>query len=365
MSPKRKDIPGLSTAEECKQARDKYPTLGHIGRAFGVSEQTVARRMAFFDVDYDHTRARTDTRERRWFSLPDPRTFESLTIARERDEIRANTWPQDKPARIGIISDTHEPETCWPLLEYTLKRFGKVDGIVHAGDICRWEPVSPYHNATSEDWFEALDGGVRIFNRLAEAAPWLAVVRGNHDARLEKVLRRAMREHPKLADWLVAQTDLMRYLKQESHGTIYAHRGWWLRFGNDLVVCHPDEFSGVPLRSATNMRDWFEWRREKFVDPAVLVMGHTHRWSQGRYHNCRVIELGCMCWDSDWEQGPKLSSGKKDRWHRGAVALTLLPDGSVDIPSIEVMDLTPVFDSYPGARMEERWTKPPAKLLKE
>lgn len=358
MPPAPRDIPGLDSAEACRDTLAKYGSIIGIAANLNTSENTVRRRFTQFQVAYDSDRTPVEYRRQPVFSEQD--------VARQRRVIRAKLWP-DKPLDLLAIADAHTPEVCWPVLERAYQtardRFGHwPDATMVIGDIVQNDRLSRFVRRKSMSWSEQRKHAIEFMAYVsAHSRKWALLIQGNHDWRPTGMIMRQLQADPEFAEEAAGELDMMRFLDKWSGPKIHTHYGWWIRLGNDLVCAHPDRWSKIPLRPGTTVATWFETWSYLFPDIKCLLMGHTHRWGQARLHDVAVVEVGAMAWPSDYIFARKLAA-ENEAWQYGCVTLRLLPDGSIEDGSLILHDLTPYARSLPDDVGEPVWDKPPAGL---
>ena len=378
MSAPRKVIPGLRTRAEAEESLEIFGTIKGMCEALGVSRHIGQQRLREFGIKWstDHTTEQ--------FRRPD--VFQQVAIDERRAWVRAVTWPyradDDRPPEgllgplgVAAISDLHTPEVCWPMLRAGFDAIerelaGPPDITVIIGDIAHADMLATFDTRTDETFAAIVDNMVPAMRYvLARTRHYVILVPGNHDDRLRKAMRRALKVSPGVFEDLQRQygptellerADLAASEYDPVGGRFLAHRGPWVRLGNDVALTHYDNFSGIPMRTAAWVADMFACHESLYPGIRLLAVGHTHHLGQILYHDKTLVETGCLCWDSDYKLGRKIGPAKNEGWHRGAFSFRLLPGGSADVTSFKLHDLSEQFNALPGTVQSPIWEKPPA-----
>jgi hypothetical protein len=83
---------------------------------------------------------------------------------------------------------------------------------------------------------------------------------------------------------------------------------WKVKLFDNLVVCHPKDFSGVDGRMCEKVSEHF-LNRHMVDSDYVIIFGHTHKHSSikvNRRQGIYVIENSCMCKPMDYADTGKL-----------------------------------------------------------
>lgn len=142
--------------------------------------------------------------------------------------------------------------------------------------------------------------------------------RGNHEHRYTKDIMRMHEKHlskminPQLLSMM--QEGFTVYGKGTSTNyepipNFEYHDNFYLKLFDNLIVCHPLDFSGVDGRMCEKVADYFlnEHIAEK---DDVIIFGHTHKHSQmkvNRRQGVYVVENGCLCKPHEYSKMGKLS----------------------------------------------------------
>jgi hypothetical protein len=325
--------PSEVTKEEWHALRDEHRTALAVERATGYAHTSVLRYWNRFGIDYNESRATGPTKEmveriEACFGSIKPYPDAETALYPALDRQRLKLWRKwsNKVRKVLVISDTHHPYLNAEHLREALKRDGDACLCVIAGDFFHAEAFSPFRDKATFPFEMEWEQGLEVLTDLSQFFP-IIVTRANHERRLEKALRMLPREAAKYV--LDRAPNLVQALigdLRERVGKGVAVDGiydTWLKIG-DAVIAHADDFSQVPMRTATNVSDYMRinWQDIGVGNPPrVVVQAHTHHQGKCIYQGVMCFEAGCLCHDQDYRRLGKLGPGKKERWQRGYVVL--------------------------------------------
>ena len=88
---------------------------------------------------------------------------------------------------------------------------------------------------------------------------------------------------------------------------------WYARLFDNLVICHPKDFSNVPAKIAEKSAEYF-LNRGIIEKDDIIFIGHTHKFSQivsTRRQDVFVVENGCSCKPMDYSDRGNLNYGNQ------------------------------------------------------
>ena len=260
------------------------------------------------------------------------------------------TYPTSKydskrPQRIVIASDFHAPfHDPWCVAELIKRESGKTDQLIIGGDFTdsysaskfiRYERIDP-----AQEW-AACDA---LMGQLSRVFPDIAIIQGNHDARLEKFIRANLPPEvvyslEQLAD---GPLDPLRVLQRRYKNvrlvghTVGRHGMGWLTQIGDIVVSHAEKYSKVPSSVLRTVDEWFVDKEDEIgLKPwRVLAQAHTHTqiqfpWRSNKY----LAEIGCMC----ETHGYQLQAKANGRGQRRGYMTCVQTNGVTDVNSIRLV----------------------------
>ena len=312
-----------------------HGTYASLGKALDISEQTARRRCLDVGVEVSNPYPELDKK------------FEELLTYRERQVLKADvlrkSWSgsymmlviadlhgflvRDDMVRLAVEQATKDKPKDWPLR------------VVIAGDIMDLRLFSRF---LDYDWLcdtkfqtkQEIKKIESLFQYLILKADRVCAVAGNHDWRAYKDLIRSMGRDK--ADILLTEQPILGWMMGYINGVDVAP-GFYQRFG-DVVVGHSEDFSIIPMRTATQFVDWLNLHEDKPYEIKVVVTGHSHHWGMIYYHAKLAIEPGCMCKEGDYLYTGRLGAGKKEKWYRGYCTIPM-EDNKAKVNDIRLIGL--------------------------
>ena len=250
--------------------------------------------------------------------LAEARERLGLALGGSLAPIHAPVRPKGKRERLLVFSDTHCPFTRLDLVARMLQE-EDADRAIFVGDVDDLYAVSKYPKDVSTcPALKSLAASRALLERVAERYPAVDVIRGNHDARLEKHLR--TRLEPDVLDALRllagGSLDPIRAITRDIPnirmvGTDVEdyHVRWFYQLG-DVLFVHAEKFSNVPGAAVQAVHRWFaRMQRQLGLKPfRVLVQAHTHQLSWIPVDaDTLLLECGCLCATQSYQLGPKVA----------------------------------------------------------
>lgn len=205
-----------------------------------------------------------------------------------------------------FINDIHCPFEREDVLDIITKHSHEITTLVIAGDLMDCESISSFpkiNRLTLTDeliyTYEFLKKIRKILNKNQK----IIMINGNHEERLHKVISKMAEKeiqsflNPNILEMFVDGFTIYREGKKIKYEgieglTFIPH---WYVLIDDIIVCHPKDFSRVKGKMLENVAGHFI---NKKFDFSTILFGHTHKMSQGivdRYENKYVIENPCLC----------------------------------------------------------------------
>lgn len=222
--------------------------------------------------------------------------------------------------RVVVIGDVHVPYHLPNLIDEIVK-LGKVDYIVIGGDLVDCESCSSYLKIERMTLEEELIEAHKFITELIErTGATIYCNEGNHEERLEKEVSKMHQKgiqrmiDPQLLRMLKDGFTFYKNEKKESYPAIekfnYINK-WYMRLFDNMITCHPKNFSNVPGRVAEQSAEHFLNKGVIEKDDIVFVQ-HTHKFSNiiaSRRQDVFVTENGCCCKSMDYADSGILSYG--------------------------------------------------------
>ena len=247
------------------------------------------------------------------------RTIQDALIQKEIDNHFKNKPIKKK---IMIINDVHVPYQHEELLN-EIKKHKDIDYLVIGGDLIDCESCSSFQmleRPTLEEELVLAHEFIKEINKIINAE--IICIKGNHEERLEREICKMQNKGlQRLLD-----SQLLRMLEEGFKFNIGTKRKqykaienfkyidkWYARLFDNLVICHPKDFSNVPAKIAEKSAEYF-LNRGIIEKDDVIFIGHTHKFSKivsTRRQDVFVIENGCSCKPMDYSDRGNLSYGNQ------------------------------------------------------
>lgn len=229
---------------------------------------------------------------------------------------------ENKKKKIMIINDVHVPYQHDGLLD-EIRKHKDMDYLVIGGDLIDCESCSSFQmleRPTLEEELVAAHEFIQEINKIIDAE--IICIKGNHEERLEREICKMQNKGlQRLLD-----SQLLRMLEEGFKFSIGTKRKkykaienfkyidkWYARLFDNLVICHPKDFSNVPAKIAEKSAEYF-LNRGIIEKDDVIFIGHTHKFSQivsTRRQDVFVVENGCSCKPMDYSDRGNLNYGNQ------------------------------------------------------
>ena len=238
-------------------------------------------------------------------------------------EMKVNkTVKENKKKKVMIINDVHVPYQHEKLLD-EIKKHKNIDYLVIGGDLIDCESCSSFQmleRPTLEEELVAAHEFIQEINKIINAE--IICIKGNHEERLEREICKMQKKGlQRLLD-----SQLLRMLEEGFKFNIGTKRKkykaienfkyidkWYARLFDNLVICHPKDFSNVPAKIAEKSAEYF-LNRGIIEKDDIIFIGHTHKFSQivsTRRQDVFVVENGCSCKPMDYSDRGNLNYGNQ------------------------------------------------------
>ena len=229
---------------------------------------------------------------------------------------------ENKKKKVMIINDVHVPYQHDGLLD-EIRKHKDMDYLVIGGDLIDCESCSSFQmleRPTLEEELVAAHEFIQEINKIINAE--IICIKGNHEERLEREICKMQNKGlQRLLD-----SQLLRMLEEGFKFNIGTKRKqykaienfkyidkWYARLFDNLVICHPKDFSNVPAKIAEKSAEYF-LNRGIIEKDDVIFIGHTHKFSQivsTRRQDVFVVENGCSCKAMDYSDRGNLNYGNQ------------------------------------------------------
>lgn len=229
---------------------------------------------------------------------------------------------ENKKKKVMIINDVHVPYQHDGLLD-EIRKHKDMDYLVIGGDLIDCESCSSFQmleRPTLEEELVAAHEFIQEINKIINAE--IICIKGNHEERLEREICKMQNKGlQRLLD-----SQLLRMLEEGFKFNIGTKRKqykaienfkyidkWYARLFDNLVICHPKDFSNVPAKIAEKSAEYF-LNRGIIEKDDIIFIGHTHKFSQivsTRRQDVFVVENGCSCKPMDYSDRGNLNYGNQ------------------------------------------------------
>lgn len=217
-----------------------------------------------------------------------------------------------KTKKVMILNDIHIPYQLDDLIDRIKEYYNdEIDDIILGGDIIDCEGLSTFGKKHKVQLNRELEIAEEFLNELKEEfkPDNIYYIGGNHDKyRYERVV-----ENLKEKDLYCLLPDSLIVEMSERVEGVTPIDHWYGKLYDNLIVCHPKNFSNVPSKVAEQCAEYF-CNRGVAEKGDVIILGHTHKFSQiiaTRRNNMIVVENGCLCKAMDYADTGKLSYGEQ------------------------------------------------------
>lgn len=238
------------------------------------------------------------------------------------NEIEIENKISNAKKKVMIINDVHVPYQHEELLS-EIKKHNDIDYLVIGGDLIDCESCSSFQmleRPTLEEELVAAHEFIQEINKIVNCE--IICIKGNHEERLEREICKMQNKGlQRLLD-----SQLLRMLEEGFKFNIGTKRKqykaienfkyidkWYARLFDNLVICHPKDFSNVPAKIAEKSAEYF-LNRDVIEKDDIIFIGHTHKFSQivsTRRQDVFVVENGCSCKPMDYSDRGNLNYGNQ------------------------------------------------------
>lgn len=238
------------------------------------------------------------------------------------NEIEIENKISNAKKKVMIINDVHVPYQHEELLN-EIKKHNDIDYLVIGGDLIDCESCSSFQmleRPTLEEELVAAHEFIQEINKIVNCE--IICIKGNHEERLEREICKMQNKGlQRLLD-----SQLLRMLEEGFKFNIGTKRKqykaienfkyidkWYARLFDNLVICHPKDFSNVPAKIAEKSAEYF-LNRDVIEKDDIIFIGHTHKFSQivsTRRQDVFVVENGCSCKSMDYSDRGNLNYGNQ------------------------------------------------------
>jgi predicted phosphodiesterase len=265
-----------------------------------------------------------------------------------KDRYRGPSKRQVDPARqrVLVLPDIHAPYHHPQMLADAIEAERKADICVVMGDVSDSYALSRFdqsHRAPVEEEIRQVE---IILATLSETFPDVRLIRGNHDARLERQLTARLRDLEFIQaikymtggtlDFVQAAARKFPNVQVCGIDAADGQRADWMMVLGDVVFLHAEKFSRVPGSALRGIEEWLSDNERMLGLPPdwrVVIQAHTHQLGMFPYRADKLlVECGCLCQTPGYAVSARVG-GRPQR--RGYVAFDLVA-GRCDVNSVRL-----------------------------
>jgi len=269
-----------------------------------------------------------------------------LGMAKDRYRGPAKRQADQNRQRVLVLPDIHAPYHHPQMLADVIEAERTADICVVMGDISDSYAISRFDKTHRAPIDEEIRQVEIILATLSERFPEVRIIRGNHDARLERQLTARLNdlEFIQAIKYMTGgtldfvQAAARRFPNVQVCG-VAANDGQyadWMMVLGDVVLLHAEKFSRVPGSALRGIHEWLA-DNEKMLrlpdDWRVVIQAHTHQLGMFPFSADRLlVECGCLCQTPGYAVSARVG-GRPQR--RGYVTFDLVA-GKCDVNSVRL-----------------------------
>jgi len=215
--------------------------------------------------------------------------------------------------KVLFFGDLHIPFQRDDALDIIDYHKDEIRALVLAGDIIDCFEISVYPQIFHLPITEELVALHKFVKQVRDILPddcKIIMFPGNHEDRMLRFIARMHQKelmqflNPRILEMIKDGFSLYKNGDKQYYPpieNIELINSWYININNEIIACHPKNFSRVHGKNAKNAIEHFISRGEIF---STVVVAHTHRQAEvGTYLGKHGIESGCMCKHMDYAEG--------------------------------------------------------------
>ena len=222
--------------------------------------------------------------------------------------------------KVLIMNDLHIPYHRDDLFE-VIRKHKNVDFIILGGDIIDCESCSSFDSLERPSVEQQLAMAHEVISKINKiidpTKTKIICIKGNHEERYTRdIMKMQQKElqkmlNPNLLEMLQDGFTYYNKGKKSKYTAIENFEyidSWYVKLFNNLVVCHPKNFSNIGGKVSEQVSEYF--LNQGILEKGdVAIFGHTHKFSMlknNRRQGIFVVENGCMCKAMEYASNGKL-----------------------------------------------------------
>lgn len=263
-----------------------------------------------------------------------------------RKRIKRKTEPTKKKKKLSrclVLSDLHVPYNRNDIIDIVKEQAWRIDTLILGGDIVDCESISVFQALGQVPLVQEMEQAWCLLKDIEDLTPNVnrIIMFGNHEARFEKYLAAKGGELQELHSKNILR-EIINGFESQNHingATIEFDplnytviNNWWYKH-NDLIVCHPKDFSKIQGRTTVNACEYFTREGEDFN---AIFTAHTHKIAEKIPNlNKWCYEIGCLCKEMPYSKEGKLGYTPQNHGY----GLAIFEDGKFSVNKSKVVVL--------------------------
>jgi predicted phosphodiesterase len=254
-----------------------------------------------------------------------------------------------KKKKIMIMSDIHYPYHRGDVLDNIKKHANEISALIIGGDAFNNDSLSRFAEISKLSFEEEIIGFYNFVKEMRDILPItvkIIFIRGNHEFRLYKYIasqhdkQLAKFINPEVIQMLTDGFTIYEGTKKIDYKPIenveYVPH-WFTNINNELIVCHPEEFSRVQVKTAMDAVQYFLSRGEQF---SMVIVGHLHVFGESKKFGKYGVQLGCSCKPQRYADKGSLKYSPQDYNY---MIVSFDENGKIDINDSKIYHLEEMY----------------------
>lgn len=244
-----------------------------------------------------------------------------------------------------VLADLHIPFQRSDALDVVRKHKDEIKAIICPGDVLDCFEISVFQSLKQmpieQELIEAIKFFAEVRNIVGDEVD-IILHMGNHDARWRKYIANMHQKklykfiNPNVLEMIKSGFTLYeddKEIKYQGVNDLIIVNSWYININDEVITCHPNNFSRVEITNAKNAVNYFINVEEQFK---LIAVAHNHH--QGyvpNYLGKIAFETGCMCQEFDYSDG----NTKSKPQDYGYLLVSFDESGKVDINETKLYNL--------------------------
>ena len=250
-----------------------------------------------------------------------------------------------KRNKILVLADLHIPFQRNDTLDVVRKHKNEIKAIICPGDVLDCFEISKFLSLKQVPIEQELINAIEFFTEVrAIVGNEVDIIlhMGNHDARWRKYIANMHQKklykfiNPNVLEMIKSGFTLYeddKEIKYQGVNDLIIVNSWYININDEVITCHPNNFSRVEITNAKNAINHFISAGENFK---LIAVAHNHH--QGYVPNFMgkiAFETGCMCQEFDYSDG----NTKSKPQDYGYLLIAFDDNGKIDLNDTKLYNL--------------------------